>query len=338
MRVYICGVRGSTPASGLEFCRYGGHTTSIAIGDADGPPRLIIDAGTGIRQVTDLLRGQPFRGSILLSHLHWDHLQGLPFFSAGDRPDARVDVYVPQQPGAAADNLADMMAPPHFPITPADLHGQWTFTHIAEGTREIDGFVVTAREIPHKGGRTFGYRVENGSGAAVYLSDHSSIELGAGPAGFGPYHEAALTLADRADLLIHDAQYVEEEWPMRSHFGHSTDSYAIGLAKEAGVRRLLMFHHEPTRTDDTLDAMAAEWAKEEAVEVMPAREGTMFDVPDGVLAPGSLQPAGAARLARRPSRVCDEGGNAGLRRRVGIHPSHRAPGEEGQSRQSPPSV
>src|SRR5690606_8311044 len=213
MRVYICGVRGSTPASGLEFCRYGGHTASIAIGDADGPPRLIIDAGTGIRQVTDLLRGQPFRGSILLRHLHWDHLQGLPFFSAGDRPDARVDVYVPQQPGAAADNLADMMAPPHFPITPVDLHGQWTFTHIAEGTREIDGFVVTAREIPHKGGRTFGYRVENGSGAAVYLSDHGPIELGAGPAGFGPYHEAALTLADRADLLIHDAQYVEEEWP-----------------------------------------------------------------------------------------------------------------------------
>ena len=104
MRVHLCGVRGSTPAPGAEFLRYGGHTSCVAVGHDDSPvPALILDAGTGLRQVTGLLAGRPFDGTILLTHLHWDHVHGLPFFRGGDRDDARVRLLLPDQERSAGD-------------------------------------------------------------------------------------------------------------------------------------------------------------------------------------------------------------------------------------------
>lgn len=276
MIVHVCGTRGSTPAPGRSYSIYGGHTSSIAVAREGRPPELILDAGTGIRLVTELLEGEPFRGSVLLSHLHWDHTHGLPFFAAGDRADARVDVYMPAQDNDR--NLTEVMSPPHFPITNDDLEGEWHFATLPEGSHEIEGYQVLARIIPHKGGRTFGYRIQADGVSVAYLSDHGPAELGPGPDGYGPYHEAALSLARDADLLIHDAQYLEEDWPKRSHFGHSTTSYAIGLGHQAGVRRLLMFHHDPGRTDDALDDLSTRWADEEGVEVIAAREGQVIDV------------------------------------------------------------
>jgi len=129
VRIHLCGVRGSTPAPGAEFVRYGGHTSCVAIAPDSGAPRLILDAGTGLRRVTGLLRGEPFAGTIILTHLHWDHVHGLPFFSAGDRDGARVTLLLPEQEEAqrkegsagAEEVLARGMSPPHFPITPAGL-------------------------------------------------------------------------------------------------------------------------------------------------------------------------------------------------------------------------
>jgi phosphoribosyl 1,2-cyclic phosphodiesterase len=129
---------------------------------------------------------------------------------------------------------------------------------------------VTAREIPHKGGRAFGYRVDDGRTSVAYLSDHGPGVLGDGPEGFGPYHESALALADGVDLLIHDAQYTAEEYPRRRTFGHSAIDYAVGLARAAGVGRLALFHHDPGRTDDALDAIACAW--EPQLDVVVARE------------------------------------------------------------------
>src|ERR1700743_1452405 len=104
MRVHLCGVRGSTPAPGADFVRYGGNTSCVAVARDGEPPSLILDAGTGIRAVTGLLAGHPFRGIIMLSHLHWDHVQGLPFFRAGDRDDAEVSLLMPdQQDGGSAE-------------------------------------------------------------------------------------------------------------------------------------------------------------------------------------------------------------------------------------------
>ena len=148
MQVHFCGVRGSTPAPGREFLRYGGHTACVALAHDDAPaPTLILDAGIGLQTVPRLLRGAPFAGTILLSHLHWDHLLGLPFFGAGDHPDSQVTVLMPEQDGArdASELLAAIMRPPYFPITPDELGDRWRFATVASGELVLKGFTVLAR-------------------------------------------------------------------------------------------------------------------------------------------------------------------------------------------------
>lgn len=288
MRLYICGVRGSTQAPGVEFSRVGGHTSCVALAHDGAPPTLVLDAGSGIRRLWALLDHQPFRGSILLGHLHWDHTHGLPFFRAGDDPDARVDVFVPtlgdhdapphqERHADALARLAGGMAPPYFPITPDQLRGDWRFHDLEQGEFEVEGFRVLVREIPHKGGRTFGLRIEDDTGVVAYLSDHHPVSLGPGPEGFGPYHPAALELAAGADVLLHDAQYTAAEFPGRASFGHSTVDYAVGLGVAAGVGQVLLYHHDPARTDVELDAVLASVAGA-AVPVGLAVEGAVVEV------------------------------------------------------------
>jgi len=274
MEVTICGARGSTPAPGADFLRYGGHTSCIAVARDGEAPHLLLDAGTGIRRITALLAGAPFDGTILLGHLHWDHTQGIPFFSAGDRPDARVTVYVPAD-GDPEAALEKMMSVPNFPISPSELRGAWSFVALEPGRHEFEGFEVLALEIPHKGGRTFGYRVSDGTSSIAYLSDHCPISLGPGPHGLGEYHEAALSLASGVDVLIHDAQYTDAELPGRATWGHSACGYAVGLGEEAGVGRVLLHHHDPPRTDDQVDAIVASFASAK-VEVAAAAEGLVL--------------------------------------------------------------
>ena len=274
MRVYICGVRGSTPAPGPEFVRYGGNTSCVALASDGDAPTLVLDAGTGLQRLTQVLGDRPFRGSILLGHLHWDHTHGLPFFRAGDDPEAHVDLHMPAQ-GDPVAVLERVLSPPHFPIGPRDLRGDWRFHALEPGDHTIEGFAVTAREIPHKGGRTFGYRVSNGGSALAYLSDHSPISLGPGPDGLGEYHEAALELARDVDVLLHDAQYTAAELPARAEFGHSAVEYAVGLAERAGARRLYLFHHDPPRTDDAIDDIVRAHQRPK-VEVLAAAEGMVI--------------------------------------------------------------
>ena len=260
MRVHLCGVRGSTPAPGAHFLRYGGHTSCVAIAHDDhDAPTLILDAGTGIRSLTALLGARPFEGTILLSHLHWDHVQGLPFFSAGDHERARVRLMLPaQEDGSAAEAVLERaMSPPHFPMTPSQLRGSWIFANATTGTWECEGFEVLAREIPHKGGRTFGYRVSDGHSTFTYMPDHCPTSLGAGPDGCGEYHEAALELAASADALAHDAQLLTpEELANEGRFGHAVCDYAVKLGSRAGTRTVVLFHHRPDRTDEALDELA----------------------------------------------------------------------------------
>jgi phosphoribosyl 1,2-cyclic phosphodiesterase len=273
-------VRGSTPAPGRDFVEIGGHTSCIAIAqDDDDRPTLVLDAGTGLRAVTRLLGEQPFRGSILLTHLHWDHTQGLPFFRAGDRPDAEVRLLLPAQDGPADRLLDRWMSPPFFPIGTAGLHGRWAFDMVEEGEVSVEGFQVLAREIPHKGGRTFGYRVSDGRGAIAYLPDHGPSALGPGADGWGEYHEAACTLAEGVDLLIHDAQHTATELPAVVEFGHSAADYAGALGERCGVERVLLFHHDPNRTDDAVRQLAAGVAARARVPVVAAAEGSVITLP-----------------------------------------------------------
>ncbi len=279
MRVTVCGVRGSTPAPGPDFVRYGGHTSCVAVAPDGGRPSLLLDGGTGLMRVTEMLGATPFDGTLLLGHLHWDHTHGIPFFKSGTAHGSRVDVLLPEQvagrPGDAHATLARCFSPPHFPVEPRELGGGWTFAEIAEGTRALEGFEVLARQIPHKGGRTFGYRVSDGTGSIAYLSDHSPTSLGPGPDGLGERHESALALADGVDLLITDAQHLAAQFPDVAFLGHASVEYDVELAVEAGVRTLVLFHHDPWRTDDEVDALLG-LARERAagrVEVVAAREG-----------------------------------------------------------------
>ncbi len=273
MRIHLLGVRGSTPTPGPQFARHGGHTSCVAVQRDDGTVPLVVDAGTGLRHLQSLLDGQAFTGTLLLGHLHWDHTHGLPFSPATDHRDARVRVLAPSEDGRPVDELlAGAMSPPNFPIGPADLRGAWSWETATEGHHVVEGMVVLAREIPHKGGRTFGYRIDDGRHSFAYLSDHMPQALGDGPDGWGEYHDAALALADGVDVLIHDAQYTAEELAARGAFGHAAAEYAVGLGRKAGAGQVVLFHHDPGRTDDELDVIVARFASS-AMPVLAAVEG-----------------------------------------------------------------
>ena len=272
MRLDLLGVRGSTAAPGREFVRYGGHTSCVAVTpDGSDVPTLVLDAGTGLRTLTGRLGGRAYDGAILLSHLHWDHVQGLPFFAGGDRDDARVDLYVPAQDGAEGrDLLAQTLSPPAFPITPEGLDGRWRFRAWYGGPREVEGFCVRAVDVAHKGGRTFAHHVERDGASLVYLPDHAPA------AGISP---ALVDLLDGVDLLIHGAQFLDSEQPAAVDSGHATVEEAVSLAVACGAGALLLFHHSPGRTDDALDQIAA-WSADLApgFPVAVAREGDVIQV------------------------------------------------------------
>ena len=277
MRLSFCGVRGSTPASGEDFLRYGGHTSCVAVSKGQEPPSLIIDAGTGLRRVSALWDNEPFRGTILLSHLHWDHTHGLPFFQSGGKPGHRVELALPAANCDPLTLLSRGFGPPHFPIEPTGLGDGWSFERLTEGESIREGFRVLTREIPHKGGQTFGFRVDYADSSFAYLSDHAPLNLGPGRDGQGELHEAALALADGVDLLIHDAQFLALEFPGVTFLGHASVEYACALAEEAGVRTLALFHHSPSRTDDEVTAIV-EGVPRSKVDVLAAEEGMVIDL------------------------------------------------------------
>jgi len=275
VRLTFLGVRGSTASPGPDFVRYGGNTSCIAVSGDVGAPDLVLDAGTGLRGLVRLLDGAAFDGSIVLSHLHWDHMQGLPFCTAVDRDDSVVRVVLPAQDGRTGTELvAQHMSPPAFPITPDGLRGSWRFDAVDVGPLQVGPYAVTATDVAHKGGRTFGYRVERDGRSLGYLPDHA-------PAA-GVSQHTLDTLAG-VDLLIHDAQFIEPERGIADLFGHATIGDAVDLALEVGARTLVLFHHGPGRTDDALDALLTDLdghaGRLGALQVVTPREGDVLPLP-----------------------------------------------------------
>ena len=266
MQVHLFGVRGSIPTPGPDTLRYGGNTSCVGISNDGELPSLLLDFGTGARNFCRSLGDRPFRGTVLLGHLHWDHILGLPFFPPADMPGAQVAVHLPAQ-GDPIAALERPMSPPAFPIGPTGLRGDWSFNGLETGVHEFEGFRVLAREIPHGGGRTFGYRIDDGTHSVAYLSDHCPTAMGHGPDGIGAYHETAVELAGEVDMLIHDSQYTREEFALRSSWGHCVWEYPIALGNAAGARRVVLTHHEPGHSDAFLDDIARKLPKNASLAV-----------------------------------------------------------------------
>lgn len=274
MRLLFAGVRGSTPVDGPQFARVGGHTSCVAVFRGDErAPALVLDAGTGIMNLTPRFDDAPFRGSILLTHLHWDHLQGLPFFRPADRDDAHVMLAMPAQ-GDPVEVLRRALSPPHFPIGPEGLNGSWRFVGLDEGTHDVEGFEVTARAVPHKGGRTFGYRVSDGTRSFAYLPDHGRR----GPDAADVGDAGARDLAAGVDVLVHGAPFLASEQAIADLYGHATVDDALARATSSGAARLVLTHHGPTRADDAVDAIERDAAARFEGCVEAAYDGDFVEV------------------------------------------------------------
>ena len=272
LNVTFYGARGSTPCPCYANSRYGGNTACVSL-ESPGSPPIVLDLGTGLRFWGETLPlDGSLRASALVSHLHWDHVQGLPFFAPINIPGARLDVYGPPQDGIdLGDAFAEFMRPPYFPIHLGDLMGDLTFNQVADSDVAIGDAKVRVRHVPHVG-PTNGYRIDLGGVTVAYISDHQQPIDG----GYD-IEESVLELCDGVDLLIHDAQYLPPDWEMKAWWGHCMVDYAVHVAQEAGVRRLALFHHDPTRDDDAVDDLleaARERARKSTIdEVVAASEG-----------------------------------------------------------------
>lgn len=248
MEVTFFGVRGSCPCSGDRYRRVGGNTACTAV-RVDGEAPLVLDLGTGLRALGDALQstarrqGRPIQASALLTHLHFDHILGLPFFSPLMDPGAVLTVYGPPQEGLSLrETLASAVQPPFFPVQMMDLAGELDIREVVDEEFPIGSLTVRAARVPHLG-TTLGFRVDAGGRSLAYLPDHQA------PLDRCTVPESVRQLCDGVDLLLHDAQYTDEEFPGKADWGHSTVAYAVRVAAECSAGRLLLFHHDPTHGD-----------------------------------------------------------------------------------------
>ncbi len=290
VRVTFHGVRGSTPCEGPQYARYGGHSSCVSL-EAEGSAPILLDLGTGVRPYGVGAGERAWRGSVLLSHLHWDHVQGLPFFTPLQASGTALDIFGPRQvEGSLADAFAGLMRPPYFPVSPRDLGGDVSFSDIGADEFAIGTAKVRARWVRHPG-PTLGFRVEWNGVSIAYIPDHGP---GCAPSDADDFIPAEmLDLCDGVDLLVHDAQHTRSEYDRRQHWGHCTVDYAVHVARAAGARCLALFHHDPSHGDDDIDRILAATADHSAgiggPEVLAAAEGLVLDLTPPVARTGARE-------------------------------------------------
>ena len=278
--VTFWGTRGTIPSPGAHTARYGGNTACVEVRDGHGH-LVILDAGTGIRALGKHLAGHSapdgVRAHIVLSHAHWDHIQGLPYFAPFFKKGNALTVWGPKQGDVGMEEiLRQLMQPVVFPVPLDALAATLEVRHVNSEPIETEGCTITSMRVRHPA-VTLGYRLETGGRSVVYVTDD---ELG--PAGQydvgAKWRERFVRFIGGADLLIHDAMYTPEECRTHAGWGHSSYVEAVELARESGAKRLALFHHEPEHTDDATDAIAAK-AREVAArhgggtEIVAAAEG-----------------------------------------------------------------
>jgi CheY-like chemotaxis protein/phosphoribosyl 1,2-cyclic phosphodiesterase len=290
MRIRFWGTRGSLAKPGPNTIRYGGNTSCVEVCTAD-ETLIILDCGTGAHDLGRSLVAsgeRPIRGHLLITHTHWDHIQGFPFFAPLFVQGNEWDVYAPQGLGQRLeDTLAGQMEYAYFPVTLGQLGATIRYHELGEGSFDLGAVRVTARYMNHPG-LALGYRLEAGGVAVVYATDHEPHSRHqpevADPAQILPVHredQRHVEFLAGADLVIHDAQYTLEEYPSKLTWGHSPAELAVDFALAAGVKRLALFHHDPLRDDAALDLLVESCRQRAAaggLDLFAAAEGQTIEL------------------------------------------------------------
>ncbi|HZA59536.1 MAG TPA: MBL fold metallo-hydrolase [Solirubrobacterales bacterium] len=253
MKVKVWGARGSVPAPGPEMNQYGGNTSCVELELAD-ESTLILDAGTGIRGLGVAWAAKRPQINILLTHLHLDHIQGLMFFAPCFRAESSITIWGPSSPEASLEaRIGRYISAPLSPVEVRELPCDVSFLDTPATEWQLGSARIRAESVTHRG-PTLGYRVTDSDGTSVtYISDHEP-GLGSPLEKLEREWISGYGLASKTDLLIHDCQYTDDEYPDHVGWGHSRLTDALTFARRTEALRLLLFHHDPLHSDDFLDA------------------------------------------------------------------------------------
>jgi phosphoribosyl 1,2-cyclic phosphodiesterase len=299
MRVTFWGTRGSIAKAGPTTLRYGGNTSCVEV-SSDAGTVVVLDCGTGAHGLGEDLVARrsdgPIEGHLLISHTHWDHIQGLPFFAPLFQPDGSWHIYGPRGlAGSLGETLAGQMQYSYFPVSIEQLAATAEYHDLVEGSFAVGDIRVTTRYLNHPS-LTLGYRLEVDGATLAYASDHEPHDRRLAGGGELATSRHDLDHADflrGADLLIHDSQYVADEYPDKDGWGHSTAEYVVAVAHRAEAQQVALFHHDPNRHDDAVDDVVA-LARDHGTTL--GYEGSVFAAAEGA----SIELRGASTTSRSP--------------------------------------